>query len=283
MGKVRGTVVIIGCGDLGTEAGLRFAEAGYQVQGWRRRPALLPAPITGVRADLGGALPELPADTQVVVFAPAAPERSVAAYEATYLHGLARTLDAVDARPGEPPSVLLVSSTAVYGDAYGAWVDEGTTPVPSTPTGQVLLQAEELLRRRRPDGRILRLAGIYGPGRTRLIDQVRTGTAAAGASITNRIHRDDAAAAIAHLVLTGAPPGTYIGVDDEPVEMSDVVAFLAREMGLPVPGPRERESSRGGNRRLSNARLRSTGFRFAYPDYRAGYRSVLAGQGQRHP
>lgn len=284
MDQKRGNIVIIGCGDLGTEAGLRFAEAGYRVQGWRRRPELLPAELAGVQADLGGPLPALPADAEAVVFAPAAPERSVEAYGATYLRGLERVLDAIDSGPAEPARILLVSSTAVYGDADGAWVDEDTPAAPATPTGKVLLATEELLLRRRPDGLVLRLAGIYGPGRTRLIDQVRTGTAAAPAAPhpTNRIHRDDAAAAVVHLIRSNASPGTYIGVDDAPAEMSDVVNFLARETGAPAPEQAEGKSARGGNRRLSNARLRGTGFEFAYPDYRSGYRAVLSGKGSRH-
>lgn len=279
----RGTVVIVGCGDLGTEAGLRFADAGYSVQGWRRRPGVLPAGFGRVRADLAGPLPALPADTEAVVFAPAAPARSIESYQATYLDGLERVLDAVEAGPADPRKILLVSSTAVYGDADGAWVDERTPAVPAAPTGEVLLQTEELLLRRRPDGIVLRLAGIYGPGRTRLIDQVRAGTAIASAQPTNRIHRDDAAAAIVHLIRSDAPAGTYVGVDDAPAEMSDVVSFLAHETGTGVPDQADGTRSRGGNRRLSNAKLRGTGFAFAYPDYRAGYRAVLAGQGTRHP
>ncbi|WP_336715764.1 NAD-dependent epimerase/dehydratase family protein [Arthrobacter sp. USHLN218] len=285
MDTKRGSIVIIGCGDLGTEAGLRFAGAGYRVQGWRRRPELLPAQLAGVQADLAGPLPELPADAEAVVFAPAAPERSVEAYEATYLRGLERVLDAIDSGPAAPARMLLVSSTAVYGDADGAWVDEDTPAVPATPTGKVLLETEELLLRRRPDGLVLRLAGIYGPGRTRLIDQVRSGTASApaGPHPTNRIHRDDAAAAIVHLIRSDASPGTYIGVDDAPAEMSDVVNFLARETGASAPAQTDGKAARGGNRLLSNTRLRGTGFEFAYPDYRSGYRAVLAGQGTRHP
>ena len=135
---------------------------------------------------------------------------------------------------------------------------------------------------------VLRLGGIYGPGRTRLIDQVRGGTAVAPAEprYTNRIHRDDAAAAIVHLCTMAADPGpVYLGVDNDPAELGEVQRFLAAELGLPRPASAAvcGEPSRGGNKRCSNALLRSTGFEFTYPTFREGYRAILAGEGVRHP
>jgi nucleoside-diphosphate-sugar epimerase len=302
------TVLLAGCGDLGTEAGLRFAAAGHRVVGWRRSPANLPAAIEGVAADLSsGALPPIPADTTAVVVAIAADAPSEDAYRAAYVDGLAHVLDAVkDAgkrNGGAPRMVLFVSSTAVYGDARGDWIDEGTTPAPGGFSGRIIGEAEELLYSRlRGTGItpvVLRLGGIYGPGRTRLIDQVRGGTAVTPAEsrFTNRIHRDDAAAAIVHLCTTDAIPGPlYLGVDNEPAQLGEVLAFLTVELGLPQPpagaansGAHERggskagEPSRGGNKRCSNALLRSTGFEPQYPSFREGYRAVLAGVGTRHP
>ncbi|MDN3483198.1 SDR family oxidoreductase [Arthrobacter sp. APC 3897] len=282
------TVLIAGCGDLGTEAGLRFAAAGFSVLGWRRSPENIPAPIEGRAADLtgsGGELPRIPADTDVVVIAVAAGRRSEEAYRAAYVDGTANVLDALERDGVHPRRILFVSSTAVYGDAGGAWVEENTPAAPASATGAVILEAEQLLHSRRPDAVVLRLSGIYGPGRTRLIDSVNAGTAVVPASpqLTNRIHRDDAAAAIVHLTTAVADPAPlYVGVDDEPVDLAEVLRFLAAELGRDLPEPSETESSRGGDRRLSNARLRGTGFTFAYPTYREGYRAVLAGEGVRH-
>ena len=102
---------------------------------------------------------------------------------------------------------------------------------------------------------------------------------------TNRIHRDDAAAAIVHLCTMAADPGpVYLGVDNDPAELGEVQRFLAAELGLPQPASAVAgEPSRGGNKRCSNALLRSTGFEFAYPTFREGYRAILAGEGVRHP
>jgi nucleoside-diphosphate-sugar epimerase len=298
------TVLMAGCGDLGTEAGLRFAAAGHRVVGWRRSPAKLPAVIEGAAADLTtGPLPPVPADTTAVVIAVAADSATEAAYRTAYVDGLANVLDALErarqhdgvALPSLVRRVLYVSSTAVYGDAAGGWVDESTTPEPGGFSGRILREAEELLLKRlRGTGItpiVLRLGGIYGPGRTRLIDQVRDGSAATPAQprFTNRIHRDDAAAAIVHLCTMGADPDpVYLGVDDEPAELGEVQRLQAAELGITQPksasaGDTGCGVSRGGNKRCSNRLLRSTGFEFAYPSFREGYRAILAGEGVRHP
>ena len=285
------TILMAGCGDLGTEAGLRFAAAGDRVVGWRRSPEKLPPAIQGIGADLTAAdLPAIPADTTAVVVAVAADSPTEAAYRVAYVDGLAHVLDALERDVVTPRRVLFVSSTAVYGDAGGGWVDERTTPAPGGFSGRIIREAEELLvSRLRGTGTapvVLRLGGIYGPGRTRLIDQVRSGQAVIPDEprYTNRIHRDDAAAAIVRLAcMASMPAPVYVGVDNSPAELGEVLRFLAAEMGYPEPPIGPAGEARGGNKRCSNALLRSTGFEFAYPSFREGYRAILAGKGVRHP
>ena len=313
------TVLLAGCGDLGTEAGLRFAAAGHRVVGWRRSPEKLPAAIEGVAADLSSSeLPPIPADTTAVVVAIAADSPTEDAYRAAYVDGLAHVLDAVLASGADVRRILFVSSTAVYGDAGGGWIDESTTPEPGGFSGRIIREAEELLGSRlRGTGItpvVLRLGGIYGPGRTRLIDQVRGGSAVipAASRFTNRIHRDDAAAAIVHLCTMDAVPGpVYLGVDNEPAELGEVLGFLAAELGLPQPASESDRESDGGavarrrrwrrrrraaalRRRAANRRGAATSAAatrcsaapvstFQYPSFREGYRAILAGVGVRHP
>jgi nucleoside-diphosphate-sugar epimerase len=285
------TILLAGCGDLGTEAGLRFAAAGHRVVGWRRSPEKLPAAIEGAATDLSTAeLPPVPADTAAVVVAVAADSPTEAAYRAAYVDGLSHVLDALERDGVMPRRILFVSSTAVYGDAGGGWVDESTTPAPGGFSGRILREAEELLANRLRGTLtapvILRLGGIYGPGRTRLIDQVRGGTAVLpdDPRYTNRIHRDDAAAAIVHLcTMAEEPAPVYVGVDDDPAELGDVLRFLASELGLDAPRSGNAGDARGGNKRCSNALLRGTGYSFKYPTFREGYRDILAGVGVRHP
>lgn len=278
------TVLMAGCGDVGTEAGLRFAAQGHRVVGWRRSPDRLPSPIEGIAADLTGELPRVPTGTEVVVFAPAAGERSVRAYRQVYLDGLARVLDALERDAVTPSRIIVVSSTAVYADTEGTWVDEATPADPPTETSLVLREAEELLAARAPQGVVLRLAGIYGPGRTRLVDQVRAGSAGTGRRrFTNRIHRDDAAAAIVHLA-TGVtdPAPVYNGVDRDSALLGDVLDFLADRLGVDHPSS-DGEGPAPTGKRISGELLRSTGLAFTYPSYREGYTAVLAGEGTRHP
>ncbi|THJ67965.1 NAD-dependent epimerase/dehydratase family protein [Arthrobacter echini] len=280
------TVLIAGCGDLGTEVGLRMAARGERVIGWRRSPHHLPAGIEPVTADLTQQLPAIPQDTDVVVIATAAGERTEEAYRSAYVDATANVLDALERDGVRPRRVLFVSSTAVYGDFDGAWVTEESPAESASPTARQVRTAERVLLERLPaQGLVLRLAGIYGPGRTRLIDQVTDGTAVLPTEMqwTNRIHRDDAAAAIVHLVTSvDSPEQIYLGADEEPVDLGEVLQFIAREVGVPDPRRGETSATRGGARRVDSSLLRSTGFSFTYPTYRQGYRAVLAGKGVRH-
>ncbi|MDJ0339771.1 SDR family NAD(P)-dependent oxidoreductase [Cryobacterium sp. PH31-O1] len=305
------TVLIAGCGDLGTEVGLRFASLGHTVVGLRRDASVLPPEITGQTVDLSSEKPVIPLDTEFVVIAISAGRPTIDAYRAAYLDGLRNLLDALatddeNSAGVTPRRVLLVSSTAVYDVNDGSRVDEQTPANPQPGTDSIVLEAERMLHQRLPAATVLRLAGIYGPGRERLIKQVRDGAQLSTPSRhTNRIHRDDAAAAIVHLLLRSAPPAPlYLGVDNAPVPANEVLTFLAAELGLPEPTlkatpaqtpaqkpapkatpskPESRESQRGGDKLLSNQLLLQTGFTFSYPSYREGYRALLAGVGTRHP
>jgi nucleoside-diphosphate-sugar epimerase len=281
-------VFIAGCGDLGTELGLRLADRGWEVFGGRRSPDVLPAPITGVRSDLEGDLGDLPTGLDVVVHAAAAGGRGEAGYAAVYRDGLTRLLERLGADGQSPRRVVFVSSTAVYGVDDGSAVDEDTPTEPARGTGRVLVETEQVLRDGPFPGTAVRLAGIYGPGRTRLIDTVRDGTARQprGDHPTNRIHRDDAAAAIVHLLTAVEDPAeVYVGVDHAQAQLAEVQRFLAAELGVPQPPPAEEDDEAGrrsGAKRCRGDRLRATGFTFRYPTYREGYRAILAGEGVRH-
>ncbi|MFC8302590.1 SDR family oxidoreductase [Specibacter sp. NPDC057265] len=281
------TVVIAGCGDLGTEAGLRFASLGHRVVGLRRSAEKLPSAIEGQAVNLSEEVPTLPADTGIVVIAMSPDARTAEAYQAAYVESVRNVAAAISNNCAMPPRVLYVSSTAVYSVDDGSWVDETTPAEPSTPTATVLLEAEETLLRLIPNAAVLRLSGIYGPGRTREIDRVRQGVASIPSTpeFTNRIHRDDAAAALVHLATMQEWPETvYIGVDNLPVDRREVVEFLASSLGVAVPEAADSspgQEARG--KRLRNSRLRGTGFEFSYPTFREGYAAVMDGVGIRHP
>ncbi len=175
--------------------------------------------------------------------------------------------------------VFFVSSTRVYGQQTDDWLDENTPASPSDFGGLRLQEAETLLNTLDIPHTILRLSGIYGPGRTRLLQLARSPqTWPSNNSWTNRIHRDDAAAFIASCVIKAdkgeSLESLYLVTDSQPTSQHEVLRWLAVKQGLsmekvPVPPV-------AGGKRLSNRRMLETGFRLRYPDYQAGYGQLLA-------
>lgn len=266
-------VLVAGCGYVGTELARRLVADGHEVWGLRRSPGVLPAGVRGLAADVTdpATLAVLPRDVEAVVYAVAPGSRDEAAYRAAYVDGLANVLTAV----GDVGRLVFVSSTAVYGQTDGSEVDEDSPTAPDRPTGRILLEAEGVARS--AGGTVLRLGGIYGPGRTRLVDEVRAGVATFPPEPvhTNRIHRDDAAGAIAHLLQLDAPAPVYLGVDDDPATRREVLTWLAERLGAPPPREAPDQRTRGGNKRCRNTRLRASGYELIYPSFRDGYGAML--------
>jgi nucleoside-diphosphate-sugar epimerase len=173
--------------------------------------------------------------------------------------------------------VFFTSSTAVYAQTGGERVDESSETRPSHFSGQRTLEAERRLAAAKTPGTVLRCAGIYGPGRTRLIESVRQGKASMSERFTNRIHRDDIAGAIVHLMAVPEPPPILLLSDDEPAPQREVTTYLAGLLGVAVPPPEAAEpSARGGDKRCNNAKLKATGYSLLFPSYREGYAAMLA-------
>lgn len=260
-------VLLIGCGQLGADIGLRLAGAGHGVVAIRRNADQVPAPLSGVAADLTREAPVLPAlDLGLLVIALTARPRTEESYRATYVDGMARALDALESAGQLPRRAVLVSSTGVYGqDASGDLLDEDTAPHPSDGPARMLLEAEQVFAERLPGGTVLRLSGLYGTGEPRLIGLVRRGQIDDPHRWTNRIHRRDAAGAVVHLLTRHDAPGPlYIGTDDEPALLGDVAAYVTSATSRTDPAS-------GEGKRLSNARLRATGWTPQFPTYREGY------------
>ncbi|HYJ27662.1 MAG TPA: hypothetical protein VEW73_08120 [Nocardioides sp.] len=265
-------VLLVGCGDLGAAVGLRLVDRGHDVLALRRNADRVPPPLRGRSVDLTREAPDLAGlRPRLVVVALTARPRTEAAYRATYVDGMARALDALDVAPER---AVLVSSTAVHGSRDRPPLEDETTPAaPADGPGRMLLAAEEAFHERLPHGTVLRLSGLYGGSSTRLLDTVREGRVDDPHRWTNRIHREDAAAAVGHLLGMATLPETlYIGTDDKPAQLGDVAAFLAARLDAPAPPPAD--PARGHGKRLSNARLRATGWTPRFPSYREGYAEV---------
>ncbi len=144
-----------------------------------------------------------------------------------------------------------------------------------------MLEGERLLKTSPYPAVVLRLGGIYGPGRTRLIERVRNGEARrerTGTRYINLIHLEDITGALVHLMQAPNAEPVYIGVDNEPQEWNALLAWLAERLGVEPPPYADEAQTRGRpvrNRRCSNARLRAAGYTFQYPSPRQGYADLI--------
>lgn len=274
--------LIAGCGDVGSALGLLLAGDGRTVYALRRRTSLLPATLIPIEADLSlpVTLAAIPAEITLenVYYTAAAGARTEEAYRAAYIDGLKNLLDRLAHRPAK--RLIYVSSTAVYAQKGGEWVDEMSLTRPERFQGKVILEGEDVARSSGIPCTTVRFGGIYGPGREWLINQVRQGKAriTKGAPLySNRIHRDDAAGVLRHVSLLPDPEELYVAVDREPADLAEVFCWLARRLGLPEPVEDDTPQERG-SKRCSSARLVDSGFDFRYPDFRKGYESILEGR-----
>lgn len=274
-------LLIIGCGDLGRRLARRLDNLPYQCVGLRRHPADDSADLHYLAADAtdAAALSRVVAsnyDVIVITMTPA--ERSDDGYREAYVHTSQHLLAALKSRQCTPRLVIFASSTGVYGQNDGSWVDEVSPTRPESFTGRRMLEAEQVWRSSGLPHCILRFSGIYGPGRNRLIDQVRAGRPASNAGFTNRIHADDCAGVMAHIIESqreGATvPSLLLASDCAPAPAEEVSAWLAQRMGLPPPPAGE--STIHSNKRCRNHWLLALGYRFIYPDYQTGYAAILS-------
>jgi len=289
-------VVILGCGYVGCELA-RQLQPDHEVVGVRRSEAGLrtveDTGATAVKADVTEAetLAAVP-DADWVVFAASSGGRDADAARETYVEGLRTAVDHFCDRGAVPDRIVYTSSTGVYGDRDGDWVDEGTPIDPETERGQVLMEAEQIARQRPiddTDGTVARFAGLYGPDRYRL-DRYLDGPVTEGH--LNMVHRDDAAGAVRFLLDGDHARRDVVNVvDDEPVSKWDFADWLARQCDEPAPAkqtiaerlddPDLSDAARNwiaADKRVSNTKLRELGYDFEYSTYRAGYRDAIETQ-----
>lgn len=270
-------VLIAGCGYLGTATARRLCAHGHSVFGARRLPVPLPAPVQPVVVDLlRDALVTLPAAIDAVVWAVAPEDPTPAAYRAAYRFGPQRLVGYLRERGDPLRRSILVASTRVWEHTDGSIVDEDTPPRVLTAAAKELLAGEREFLAAAPGAVSLRFGGIYGPGRTALIARVRQGLAVPPPAprYVNRIHRDDGAEAIAHVLALPRPESIYVVVDNDPADERDVLAFLAERLGAVLSRP-DPDGPRSGSKRCRNSRLRRSGWSPCYPSYREGYGAML--------
>jgi len=288
-------VVVLGCGYIGIELGRQLTAAGHDVVGVRRSEegaaAIEDAGFGAHRADLTdpndiAALPE----ADWVVFAASSGGRDADAAREIYVEALADAIEEYGSRADPPDRLVYTSSTGVYGDHDGDWVDESTPLEPTTEKTRMLAEAEEVARDRSReygiDGTVARFSGLYGPDRYRL-ERYIDGPITEG--YLNMVHRADAAGAVAHLLTADrARDDVVLVTDDEPVDKWTFADWLADECGVDSPPKRTKQQrltdeslSTAARRRIttskrcSNETLRELGYSLQYPTFRDGYRAVV--------
>ena len=275
-------MVIAGCGFLGEAAAILFSESGSRVLGLcatQKTVARLAGRAFEVRAaDITGRLSGISPEWKtpdLLIHCASSGRGGADEYRAIYRDGLANLLEFF-----APRRVIFTGSTSVYAQEDGEWVDENSPAEPPRETGRILLEAEALALA--AGGVVARLAGIYGPGRSVYLRKFLEGSAvleAGGSRWTNQIHRDDAACALKFLANPAVPAGVFNVCDDSPATQRDLYGWIAGFLNKPLPpeGPRDPDRKRGWtSKRVSNAKLRSTGW---VPRF-ASYRDALPSLGE---
>lgn len=272
-------ILIVGCGDLGSVVASACSAAGHNVTGVSRSAK----PITSVKMlkadvtnpDTLDALRRV--NPNVLIYCVAASGRTDAQYKAQYVDGLRNVL-ATQQNNQQLTAVIFISSTRVYGQTGDDLLDESVTAQPQDFGGERLLEAEQLLDVLDCETTVLRLSGIYGPDRLRMIQLAQAPERWPSENgWTNRIHRDDAARFIQHLIAMHVNQQPllpcYIVTDAKPCKLYDVLHWLAAQMDIQytISTPVE-----GGGKRLSNNAMLETHFALQYSDYTAGYQTLLA-------
>lgn len=280
------TVVFIGSGDLALRAGAALAGRGFTVIGARRRSEPLPPPFLTITSDYtqpGGlaALEALRPDYVVTTFKPTS--RDAAGYERGYLYASQNLLQGLGDH--QPSRIVFVSSTRVYAEREGGWVDESSPLAQDDAAAAMMIAAEQTLHDSDIECTALRCAGIYGDPQGRLLSRIATGQLCPEqpVSYSNRIHREDVSAFIDFAIVSDCEGmelhGAYTLCDHSPVPQHEAECFIADALGVSKE-QRRFDATRmvSGHKRCENQRLRNSGFVLAYPDYRAGYSAVI---GQR--
>lgn len=275
-------ILVAGCGKLGGAIATLLTDRA-EVFGLRRNPAEVPSGIRPLKADLTRTeqvTRVLPEDLDVVIYCLTPASYDEQGYRNAYVTGLQNLLDALQDQPLK--RLIFISSTSVYAQNDDSWVDEHSPAEPARFSGQTIVTGERTALGSGFPATVVRFSGIYGPSRQRFLEEVIAGgmDPASPAPFSNRIHEVDAAAAIAHLThqsLAGEPvEDCYVASDCEPVRLDEVVAWVRQQVPCAPPTENARKGGRAGSKRCSNQRLLESGFRFRYPDFRVGYREMIA-------
>ncbi len=270
--------LIVGCGDLGSAVATQLAELGFKTVGVRRSDVAVDG-VTIIQADV-----TQPASLailndihpEILIYCVAANGQTDEQYKSHYVDGLRHVL-ATQFKNTQLKHVFFVSSTRVYGQKTEVLLDETVAAIPADFGGERLLEAESLLKSLSCGTTVLRLSGIYGPGRLRMINLAKSPENWPELnSWSNRIHRDDAAAFMVFLVQKVlkniAVDSCYIVTDSKPTTQYEVLQWIAAKLQVEA---QVKVPLINGGKKLSNLAMIATGFKLQFPDFQAGYHMLI--------
>jgi nucleoside-diphosphate-sugar epimerase len=268
-------VLIAGCGYVGSATADLFHGAGWEVEGWTHseesaaklveKPYVVRAIDITERAAVRAGAKKFP----LIIHCASSGGGDAESYRRVYFHGAQNLLEEL-----QPDHFLFTSSTSVYAQTTGDWVNEESVAEPAHATGRILRETEELVRQR--GGTIARLAGIYGPGRSALLRKFLSGEARIegdGGRILNQVHRDDIAAALFLLASSPNEQRIFNVTDDQPITEREAYSWLAAHLDRPLPAATTNPGSRkrgASNKRVSNRKLRVLGWELRFPTFPRG-------------
>ena len=277
-------ILLAGCGDIAQRIPPNLPEE-HHFFGLKRSPTELAHGITPLVGDIrdDAYLDIVFEEGFDVVVATLTPDNmSEEGYQKAYVDSSAALALAISRAVYKPKLVIWVSSTSVYGQNMGAWVDEDCEATSTSFSGQALRKAEETILAAPLAASctsvVVRFSGIYGPGRTRMLDQVLAGVGCTKQpeQWSNRIHSEDCAAVIAHLILLNEQDKSllpiYVATDCQPVTLYEVRHWLAAQLNVSLTA---KPASSRAARRCSNQKLLDSGYKFKFPTYREGYLALI--------
>ncbi len=276
-------ILIVGCGSIGLQLAEELSAKGHRVTGLKRTPptdALSNINFFAADIALKKQLKDLPTDFDVVYFIVSPDGRNPDSYQAVYEQGLNNLLN-IFKLAHVNPQWILVSSTSVYGQTQGEWVDESSITEPENITSRYIRQAEQQLSLLNSQNIVVRFSGIYGPGREYLIRMAQQVSAVQQQPpyYTNRIHQADCVGVLVYLLeqsLAGVDlEQYYVASDNDPAPLWEVVSWLASQMQCEPPTVKLIEDLPQLNKRCNNQRLKALGYEFKYPDYKLGYAELI--------
>ena len=272
-------ILIIGCGSVGALLAATLSANKHQVYGLRRTPppesnnsiAYITADITNRQQ-----LDQIETDFDYLIFMVSADSRTESSYRCVYQIGLENILSRFQHTP-----IFFISSTSVYGQTNGEWVDENSDTQPESITSQLICQAEQRVMAINANNVIVRFSGIYGPGREYLLRMARKSEPVQHTPpyYTNRIHQQDCVGVLSFLIeqyLSGVKlQSCYLATDNHPATLWEVMSWLKLQMTIAAPTMKIHSEDAEQNKRCSNQRLQQLGYQFIFPDYQRGYLELI--------